>query len=68
MLVATRPETMKVTKIKEHIGAIVSGIDLREPVDAETRQRLYDAAVDNVVLIIRGQNFTPARCRVSISS
>jgi len=61
MLVATRPETMKVTKIKEHIGAIVSGIDLREPVDAETRQRLYDAAVDNVVLIIRGQNFTPAQ-------
>jgi len=61
MLVATRPETMKVTKIKEHIGAIVSGIDLREPVDAEIRQRLYDAAVDNVVLIIRGQNFTPAQ-------
>ncbi|MBI3919502.1 MAG: TauD/TfdA family dioxygenase [Betaproteobacteria bacterium] len=61
MLVATRPETMKITKIKEHIGAIVTGIDLREPVAAETRQRLYDAAVDNVVLIIRGQNFTPAQ-------
>jgi taurine dioxygenase len=61
MEVATRPETMKITKIKEHIGAIVTGIDLREPVDAETRKRLYDAAVDNVVLIIRGQDFTPAQ-------
>jgi taurine dioxygenase len=59
--VATKAETMKITKIKEHIGAIVTGIDLREPVDAETRKRLYDAVVDNVVLIIRGQDFTPAQ-------
>jgi taurine dioxygenase len=61
MNVATKSETMQITKIKEHIGAIVTGIDLREPVDAETRQRLYDAVVDNVVLIIRGQDFTPAQ-------
>lgn len=53
--------TMKITKIKEHIGAEVTGIDLRQPVDAATRQRLYDAVVDNVVLVIRGQEFTAAQ-------
>ena len=61
MTVATAAETLKITRIKQHIGAIVTGIDLREPIDEDTRQRLYDAAVDNVVLIIRGQNFTPAQ-------
>lgn len=57
----TSAQTMQITKIKEHIGAIVTGIDLREPIDAATQQKLYDAVVDNVVLIIRGQNFTPAQ-------
>ncbi len=52
---------MKVTKIKEHIGAEVTDIDLREPVDAATRQRLYDAAVDHVALVIRNQQFTAAQ-------
>src|SRR5258706_16463963 len=53
--------TFKVTKLKEHIGAEVTGIDLREPVDAATRKRLNDAAVDNVVLVIRDQKFTAAQ-------
>jgi taurine dioxygenase len=61
MNVATKSEAMQITKVKDHIGAIVTGIDLRDPVDAETRQRLYDAVVDNVVLVIRGQDFTPAQ-------
>src|SRR6187549_24820 len=61
MNVATKSDTMQITKVKDHIGAIVTGIDLRDPVDAETRQRLYDAVVDNVVLVIRGQDFTPAQ-------
>lgn len=61
MNVSAPAETMKITKIKEHIGAEVTGIDLREPIDAPTRQRLYDAVVDNVVLIIRGQEFSAAQ-------
>jgi alpha-ketoglutarate-dependent taurine dioxygenase len=52
---------LRITRIKQHIGAEVSGIDLREPVDAATRQRLYDALVDNVALVIRGQSFTAAQ-------
>jgi len=48
-------QAMKITKVKEHIGAIVTGIDLAQPIDAATRKKLYDAAVENVVLVIRGQ-------------
>ena len=44
---------LKITKVKEHIGAIVTGIDLAKPIDAATRKKLYDAAVENVVLVIR---------------
>ena len=41
---------MKITRIREHIGAEVTGIDLREPIDAATRQRLNDAAAEHVAL------------------
>lgn len=51
---------MQITKIKQHIGAEVRGIDLRQPLDDATRQELYDAVVDNVALVIRDQDFTPA--------
>ena len=49
---------MKITKIKEHIGATVEGIDLRQPVDEATRKQLNDAVAEHVVLVIRGQEFT----------
>jgi taurine dioxygenase len=59
-------EAMQITKIKDHIGAIVTGVDLARPVDAETRKRLYDAVVENVVLVIRGQaHLTPAQLQAA---
>ena len=59
-------QTLQITKVKEHIGAIVTGIDLAAPIDAATRQRLYDAAVENVVLVIRGQaHLTPAEVQAA---
>ena len=61
MNMLAQAETMKISKIKEHIGAEVTGVDLRMPIDAPTRQRLYDALVDNVVLVIRGQEFSAAQ-------
>jgi len=60
MSVLAQERTMKITKIKDHIGAEVTGIDLRQPIDAETRKRLYDAVVENVCLVIRDQHLTPA--------
>ena len=66
MDVATRTEAMTITKVKKHIGAIVTGIDLSEPVDAATQKKLYDAVVDNVVLVIRGQaHLTPAQVQAA---
>ena len=58
MSVLTKPR-MKITKISEHIGAEVTGIDLTQPIDEATRQELHQAAVDNIALVIRDQKFTP---------
>src|SRR5690606_10111692 len=59
-------KTMHIAKVKEHIGAIVTGIDLAKPVDAATQKQLYDAVVENVVLIIRGQaHLTPAQLQAA---
>jgi taurine dioxygenase len=52
---------MKITKLKEHIGAEVTGIDLREPIDDATRQRLREAAAEHVALVIRDQKLTAAQ-------
>ena len=58
--------TVKITKVKEHIGAIVTGIDLAQPIDAATQKKLYDAAVENVVLVIRGQeHLTPGQVQAA---
>jgi taurine dioxygenase len=61
MSVLAQERTLKITKIKEHIGAEVTGVDLSQPIDEATRQRLYDAAVDNVALVIRDQKLTAAQ-------
>ena len=37
-------QSMKIAKVKEQIGAIVTGIDLAQPIDAATRRELYDAS------------------------
>ena len=49
---------MNVTPLTPHIGAEVTGIDLREPVDDETRRRLNAAVVEHVALVVRDQDFT----------
>ena len=48
-------QTMQITKVKEHIGVLVTGLDLARPLDAATKKKLYDLVVENVVLVIRGQ-------------
>ncbi|HVZ01685.1 MAG TPA: TauD/TfdA family dioxygenase [Dongiaceae bacterium] len=53
--------TPKITRLSAHIGAEVTGIDLREPVDEATRRRLNDALVEHIVMVIRDQDFTPAQ-------
>jgi taurine dioxygenase len=60
MSVLAQERTMKITKIKDHIGAEVTGIDLRQPIDAATRKRLNEAAAEHVALVIRDQFLEPA--------
>jgi taurine dioxygenase len=58
---------MKVTSLSPNIGAEVTGIDLREPVDEETRRSLNAAVVEHVALVIRDQDFTPAQYLAAVS-
>jgi len=63
---AAPAQAMHIAKVKEHIGAIVIGIDLARPIDTATRKALTDAAVENVVLVIRGQaHLTPAQLQAA---
>lgn len=47
--------TLEINKLGAYAGAEAVGVDLREPIDAETRQRLNDALVENVCLVVRDQ-------------
>ncbi|HJU17001.1 MAG TPA: TauD/TfdA family dioxygenase [Stellaceae bacterium] len=48
-----------VTPLSAHTGAEVRGLDLRQPVDAATRERLNAAFVAYAVLVFRDQYLTP---------
>jgi len=50
---------LAITPVSPHLGAEVRGIDLAQPVDAATRERLNRAFVEHSVLAIRGQKLTP---------
>lgn len=58
---------MQITKLSPLIGAEVTGIDLREPVDAATREKLHAAAVEHVALVVRNQTFTPEQYLAAVT-
>jgi taurine dioxygenase len=58
---------MKVTRLGQHIGAEVTGIDLRGPVDEAARRGLNAAVVENVALVVRDQDFTPEQYLAAVS-
>src|SRR5436309_2789558 len=63
---AWRTRQLEYEKVKEHIGAIVTGIDLAQPIDAATQKKLYDAVVESVVRVIRGQeHLTPGQLQAA---
>lgn len=47
------------TRLTPAIGAIVEGVDLSAPLDAEKRSMLEAALVEHQVLFFRGQDITP---------
>lgn len=50
-----------INKLTNHTGAEARGVDLREAMDEDTRERLNRAFVENSVLVIRDQALTPAQ-------
>lgn len=53
--------TMKLTvkPLTNILGAEVTGIDLSQPLDSDTKRALYDAWINHAVLVIRDQRLTP---------
>jgi taurine dioxygenase len=51
---------MQINKLGEHLGAEITGIDLREPQDDATVAALNKALSDYVAIVVRDQDFTPA--------
>jgi alpha-ketoglutarate-dependent 2,4-dichlorophenoxyacetate dioxygenase len=47
-----------IKKLTAHIAAVVTGVDLRLPVDAETAQLLREALYEHAVLLFRDQDIT----------
>lgn len=58
---------MKVTSLGAYIGAEVTGIDLREPLNDATRRALNAAVVEHVALVVRDQDFTPPQYLAAVS-
>jgi taurine dioxygenase len=54
--VAEKISTISVTRLHPMIGAEISGVDLRRPLDDETLRQVKDAWHDHTVLVFRGQN------------
>jgi len=53
--------TVRVRALTSAIGAEVSGVDLRDPLDAEQHAALEQALLDHLVLLLRDQPLDPER-------
>ena len=52
--------------LSEHTGAEFRGLDLTQPVDAATRERLNRAFTEHSVLVFRDQTLTPAQVLAAV--
>ena len=50
---------MQVTKLHPSLGAEISGVDLSQPLDAETRTAINLALGEHLALVFRDQSFSP---------
>ncbi len=51
----------KVTPLTPAIGAVISGVDLGQPLDAATEEAIYRALLDHLVIFFRDQKIPPER-------
>ena len=52
---------LEVTPLTAAIGAEVTGLDLKVPLDPATEEAVYQALIDHLVIFFRGQELSPAR-------
>jgi taurine dioxygenase len=53
--------TLSVTKLHDHVGAEVSGVDLSQPLDGATLAAIEQAFYQNSALVFRGQDLPPEK-------
>jgi len=49
---------LEIVPLSEHIGAEIKGVDLRERPDEETLRGIYQAWLDHLVIVFRGQDLS----------
>lgn len=53
--------TLGVKKLSYALGAEITGLDLRKPIDDATAAEIRKIWLENLVIVIRGQDLTPAQ-------
>jgi len=51
---------LTIKKYTPHIGAVISGVDFSQPIDAQTHDAIYQALLDNLVIFFRATELSPA--------
>lgn len=59
MTTSVSSSLVQIRRLSLNVGAEVSGLDLRQPLDAAVRRQLYDALMQHLVLFFRDQDITP---------
>ncbi len=57
-MAVTTTTSLDVVPLTEHIGAEIRGLDLRNKPDDETREAIYKAWLDHLVIVFRNQELT----------
>lgn len=55
---ATEPLGLATQQLSPSIGAVIHGVDLRQPVDSQTHAAIYQALLDHKVIFFRDQDIT----------
>lgn len=56
---ATTTPGFTIAKLTPTVGAEVTGLDMKQPVDATAQKRLLDALHEHIALVVRDQHLTP---------
>ena len=52
-------QAIRAERLTPHVGAVISGVDLSQPLDDGTFTQIHDCLIDNGVIFFRDQRLTP---------